>query len=65
MDKKTKPSEQCPNCRQWYDVGQCCHTAQIKGAGGLSYTLYGVCSFCASNFKNSGIEGLTGDELND
>lgn len=33
-----KPSEQCPNCAKWVELGSCYHSSS-----GPTGTLYGVC----------------------
>lgn len=39
---KAAPAEACPNCGNWYAMGECRHMSS-KGIG----TLYGVCWHCA------------------
>lgn len=50
-----EPSEQCPNCGQYFPIGHCHHhsasTLKIPGAGSYSSTLYGVCENCATAHK--------------
>lgn len=40
---KAAPAEACPNCGNWYAMGECRHASTSRFGG----TLYGVCSYCA------------------
>lgn len=43
---KAAPAEACPNCGNWYAMGECRHASHGKVG-----TLYGVCSFCADRHE--------------
>lgn len=51
--RPAEPAEQCPNCRNWYQLGDCGHSSTIRMPFGSS-TLYGVCSECARRHEEVG-----------
>lgn len=50
---KVDPTQQCPNCGEWWPLGECRHVSswQMPGYGS---TLYGVCRKCADKHRRYG-----------